>query len=264
MTKKFIVNVDDYGFSTSTNNRIIEAFKKNRISSISTFSNYNKNESGISLLKKYKIPTGIHLNVSKGTPLTNGNSLVSSDGRFLEYSDSNYKNIDPNELENEFKKQIEVAANQSIEVTHLDNHRSEIYFYPELYKICLKLSKSYNIPIRFPFLNLDDLDKNNISTKLGIQLDSINNLEKKYLDLYYDLNIKSPDKVYIDELSNTNLEHLFNNIVNLKESSRIFTIEICVHLNDSDLENYNYLLSDKYISLINEKKFNLVNYKNGF
>jgi predicted glycoside hydrolase/deacetylase ChbG (UPF0249 family) len=59
--------------------------------------------------------------------------------------------LNPEEIHTEFSRQIDKLLQTGAHVTHIDNHRSEIYGMPHHFEMVLKLAQSYHLPLRFPF-----------------------------------------------------------------------------------------------------------------
>ncbi|BDR55465.1 ChbG/HpnK family deacetylase [Xylocopilactobacillus apis] len=87
MTKKIIVNADDFGMSEAFNYGVIKAFREGIVSSTSIMINQEAASHGISLLKEAPdLYVGLHVNLTTGNPVSDPKeipSLVKPDGSFI-------------------------------------------------------------------------------------------------------------------------------------------------------------------------------------
>jgi predicted glycoside hydrolase/deacetylase ChbG (UPF0249 family) len=146
MVKLLIINADDFGMCESVDEGIIHGYKAGLITSTTVFMNQPHIAEDLKRLEHLDIGVGVHLNVTFGTPLTNGQSFL-KEGRFRkrgEYIGGIL--IDENDLYNEWKAQIE----RFISLTHkkpdhIDSHHNIHLLYPDVYH---KLADEYDLPTR--------------------------------------------------------------------------------------------------------------------
>jgi chitin disaccharide deacetylase len=98
------------------------------------------------------IDVGVHLTVTsewdgiKWGPITPSPSLADSDGNFLAGTGDWYnKNYKMEEVEAEYRKQIELAKREIPNVTHITSHMGAPDVKPELRKLVKKLAKEFNL-----------------------------------------------------------------------------------------------------------------------
>jgi predicted glycoside hydrolase/deacetylase ChbG (UPF0249 family) len=87
MSKKLIINADDYGLDEDANQAIIILAKENAITSTSVMANL-VTDKAISILKQLSVSTGLHLNLIEGKPISDPNkvrSLIDEDDNFLSW-----------------------------------------------------------------------------------------------------------------------------------------------------------------------------------
>ena len=124
-----IVNADDFGMSSSVNRAIIEAFKRNWISTTTIMSNMPGYEEATEFIEQYKLfdRIGIHLNLTEGNPLT---SRILKEKRFCSESkqltrNSNYRNLTYSEkiaVVKELQAQVNKCLSSGITPSHIDSH----------------------------------------------------------------------------------------------------------------------------------------------
>ena len=127
MTKKIIINADDFGISEGAVLGIIKAHQDGILTSTTCMVNMPYAKMGLELASRYpNLGVGIHLVLTVGRPLIDGaKSYVDKNGNFLR--PSAYPNEEPNanfdELYREWKAQIErfikLAGKKP---THIDSH----------------------------------------------------------------------------------------------------------------------------------------------
>lgn len=151
---KTIVNADDFGYSTSVNQAISEAFRHNYISQTTIMINMPAVEEGLFLSKRegFADKIGLHLNLTEGFPLTErmkqNNHFVNCNGEF------NASLIDCTRyrffisrkdklcIKNEVNAQMEKYINSGFTLMHLDSHH-HIHNNISLIFIIIKLAKRH-------------------------------------------------------------------------------------------------------------------------
>lgn len=148
---KLIINADDFGFSESINNGIIDAFKEGLISSTTIMINMPYAEDAILKWKENdSLGLGLHINLTQGCSISNNvSSLVDENGVF-----HNHRKIENGEVEisyddayREIKAQIDKLLSYEVEIDHLDYHHF-IYKNPSIRKALIDLALEYNLPLR--------------------------------------------------------------------------------------------------------------------
>lgn len=152
--KKLIVNADDFGFTKSVSEGIIDGYTSGCITSTSMIVNFESARYAADLFKNNKgIGIGLHFNVTKGRPVADVekvSSLVDKDGNFHSsrwYDDDNNK-IDVDELILELNAQhdlfVELIGQQP---DHFNIHHIYDFYsnYPKFYEY---VTNKYHVPIR--------------------------------------------------------------------------------------------------------------------
>ena len=81
-------------------------------------------------------------------PRSSVSSLVGPDGNFYSTADEFVKHAKVDEVEIEVRAQIERAISMGLKPTHLDAHMHTLYKTPEFFRVLLKVSHEYKLPIR--------------------------------------------------------------------------------------------------------------------
>ena len=158
--KKVIINADDFGLSKGVNEGIVLAHQKGILTSTSLMANMPGFAQAVELAKQNeRLGVGLHLNIVRGQPLSPANkvgSLVNKEQNFF----SNIfiilrkvwsKKMKMQEIELEFRAQIEKALENNLQISHFDSEK-HTHCLPALLKIVLKLGKEYNIK-RIRYIN---------------------------------------------------------------------------------------------------------------
>lgn len=148
---KVIINADDYGFSQSINQGIIETYNKGLISTTTIMINMPFAENAINLWKQNQnLGLGLHINITVGKPISNNvKSLVDENGNFYHHNkiEKNEVNINYDDVICEIKTQIEKLKNYNVIIDHLDCHHS-IFLNDTVKKALLDVAVEYNLPMR--------------------------------------------------------------------------------------------------------------------
>lgn len=159
---RLIVRGDDMGSSRSANLASIETFTNGIETSIEVMAAAPWFPEAARLLRQHTgIDVGLHLVITsewdnfKWRPLTNCPSLTDSDGYFYpmifphkaypgQSITENKWEID--EVENEFRAQIEYALKHVPQVSHLSGHMGSTRFHPEVAAMVERLAEEYGLP----------------------------------------------------------------------------------------------------------------------
>ena len=271
--KYLIVNGDDFGLTPLISKGIVNAYKEGILTSTSLLATEDGFENAVELSKENPhLGIGIHLVLIEGRPVCHPkliSHLVDENGMFrtnaLTYALKVFSHLVPvNEVESEWRAQIEKILNTGIKVTHMDSHK-HLHVLPPLWEITAKLCEEYRIPaVRIPF------QKNG---KLSLQYRIISSLASQSLMNARKRGIKSPDSFYGMDVSGTLDE---DSIIKAIRSLPDGISELMAHPGylDSDLVGkyswtyqYNWdreqraLCSMRVKHALTENKVHLINYK---
>ncbi len=150
------VNADDLGLDESTSRAILEAFKKNYISSSTLMVNMPYAEAAADLVRTEGLADriGLHLNITAGEPLSEGirnNPLIcGNDGVFNAafYHTTKYRlymdDLTIRQIKDEFRAQIERFLSFGFKELHIDSHHHVHTNYP-VYRALKQLSAEYDL-----------------------------------------------------------------------------------------------------------------------
>ncbi len=150
MTKKFILNADDFGMTQAFNRAVLKGYQNGILTSASICANGEAFEQAIGevIAQCPDLSIGVHLNIIEGKSLTNVSALTDENGIF----NNGYGAMILKSFNNEFLKQVEQEFRAQIEkiisrtkVDHIDSH-VHTHAIPNIFKIVVKLAKEYNIP----------------------------------------------------------------------------------------------------------------------
>ena len=155
-----IINADDFGMYPANNAGILRAFEAGLVRSTSLMTNCPGSAQAIGLLKEHpEIPFGIHLTLIRDyqahpwAPLSPWRlvpSLVDESGNCYTYDcqDEFLKVARLDELEVEYRAQIESALSAGLQLTHLDWHCLASGGRADVFDMTLGLAKEYGLALR--------------------------------------------------------------------------------------------------------------------
>lgn len=152
MSKKLIINADDFGITSSINRGIVEAHQSGILTSTSLMASGEAFEEACQLAAQNPgLDIGVHLTLDEEKSVLNGKEIptvVGHDGRFPARTKVIQRlltqTLKLEEVEREWSAQIERCLTRGIRVTHLDSH-GHIHSFPSLAAIAEKLRRFYNI-----------------------------------------------------------------------------------------------------------------------
>ena len=152
---KLIINADDFGFTKSITDGIIEGIKGGYITSTSIMSNMEATEyATLKALENNIDCIGLHINFTKGKPMIPNNHLMDENGNFFHRSiQLTNPNLTYEDAYNEIKAQInkiEELSNGKLLIDHLDTHHFACK-HENIKKAIIAIAKERNIPIRNEF-----------------------------------------------------------------------------------------------------------------
>ena len=180
--KKFVLNADDFGMSRAFNTAVLEGYQKGILKSTSLVANGDAFDEAVNKIipNAPDLGVGVHLNIIEGKSLTKDlRELTDANGNFnLSYGQMILKSFKPNnkeymnQLETEFRAQIEKIKNAGVNITHIDSH-VHTHAIPPMFKLVCKLAKEYGIKqIRTQYEHFYTVPDNtmHINTKYPVNL----------------------------------------------------------------------------------------------
>ena len=162
--QELVIRIDDMGALHSVNEASIDVYNNGIAQSVEVLAVGSWFPEAVKMLKENPgLDVGIHLAITsewenvKWRPLTSCPSLVDENGYFFPMMGpnpaypgqsimENKDNFDINEIEKEFRAQIELALKNIPQITHISGHMYSTAFSPEVLDVVQKLSKEYNLP----------------------------------------------------------------------------------------------------------------------
>ena len=151
--KKFVLNADDFGMSNAYNTAIKEGFAKGILKSTSLVANGEAFDGALKVVNDCEgLGVGVHLNIIEGKSLIpDQRELTDQNGIFNNsYGQLIIKAYKPDnkdfmeELEKEFRAQIDKIKNAGVKITHIDSH-VHTHAIPPIFELVCKLAKEYEI-----------------------------------------------------------------------------------------------------------------------
>lgn len=162
--QELVIRIDDMGALHSVNEASIDVYKNGIAQSVEVLAVGAWFPEAAKMLKENPgLDVGVHLAITsewenvKWRPLTDCPSLVDENGYFFPMMGpnaaypgqsimENMANFDINEIEKEFRAQIELALKNIPQVTHISGHMMSTAFNPQVMEVVQKLSEEYNLP----------------------------------------------------------------------------------------------------------------------
>ena len=153
---KAVLNIDDYCYTKSQIDGTIYAYQNGVITSTTCLTVVRDELLKYGAKKSLENPglgIGCHLtlSVSGGHALTDGKTIAKEDRSFFKAESVDYDAMDPQEVYNEYKAQIERFIKFfGRKPTHLDHHHGLHIKSANLKAQVVKLASEYGVPYRFP------------------------------------------------------------------------------------------------------------------
>lgn len=157
--REVIFNADDFGLCKSINAGVIESHERGVVRSASLMATGEAfDEAAAYTSKKKTLDAGLHLALCGGRPVcapAQVPSLVPADGCFCADHAAFLKRyfagkISLQEVEREFRAQLNKALATGLSISHLDSHQ-HLHALPAIFKIVIRLAKEHRIPaVRYP------------------------------------------------------------------------------------------------------------------
>ncbi|MBR7797290.1 MAG: chitin disaccharide deacetylase [Bacillota bacterium] len=147
---KVLFNADDYGLTKGVTDGIIQSHLQGVVDSTTLMMNGLAVDYAVEQAKAHPtLKVGIHLVLTWGKPLSSKISdLVNEDGTFR--FSSRFRQMNPpnlQELELEWRSQIEAFLNTGLPLHHIDSHH-HVHGWEPLKPLIMKLAKDYQVPVR--------------------------------------------------------------------------------------------------------------------
>jgi predicted glycoside hydrolase/deacetylase ChbG (UPF0249 family) len=123
MTRRLIVNADDFGLAPGVSAGILAAHRHGIVSSTTLLSTVAIGADSLRALRDSGLGVGLHVNLTLGRPLSGGRSLIDGDGRFVRDPRHAAARANAGDVEREVAAQIDKFESLvKRPPTHLDTH----------------------------------------------------------------------------------------------------------------------------------------------
>ncbi len=158
MSKRLIINSDDYGRTPDISRGIRTAHLHGVVTSTTCMMNIptTANDVAIAVHETPNLGLGVHLVLTMGKPVSppgSVQSIIDENDNHFKYDAfiANIPKLKMKEVKLEWRAQIEAFIKASgRKPDHLDSHHHSSFFTPELFRAMLELAKEYDCPIRNP------------------------------------------------------------------------------------------------------------------
>ena len=217
-----IVNADDYAMNEIMSASIRAAFSEGLISSSSCFATSTIFQEEIRKAFEAGIKTfGVHLDLSFGKPVSTAVGLN-------KFPERPAQTLTKEQIKSEFLSQIQKVLESGVQISHLDNHRDELYWEWEKFEVVYELAAMFSLPVRNPLgKNTRELARKLSQDEEKIKL--IESLPRKHEKMRNKYGTRTTDYFY-------SLEHYredpLKKIIQISETLECQkkSIELCVHL----------------------------------
>ena len=227
MSRRLIVNADDFGRTRGVSAGILRAHLDGIVTSTTAMMNLPGVVSDLHRARAEapQLALGVHLNFTVGRPLLPAewcSSLVDAHGHFLtrETMMAHPDCIDPDELVAELKAQITAFRNAMDRLPdHIDAHQF-VHLYPPLFRVYLDLAESFKLPLRVPFLGIATELDHVPSILAGVPLEMAQALLRADRQLLAERDFKTADHfvgTFYDQQAT--LEHLLSVLDHLPDGT---------------------------------------------
>lgn len=163
VTRRLIVNADDYGLTAGVSAGIRQAQRAGIVTTATVLANLPAAQAEVAraLEQAPALGLGVHLNLTLGAPLQPAArvpSLVDAEGRFRTRAElfADPEDLDPEQVEFEWRAQIEALTSWGVQPDHLDSHHHAAALAAPLWEICLRLARELGCGVRRPWPSDED------------------------------------------------------------------------------------------------------------
>jgi len=148
MTRRLIVNADDFGLTAGVSAGILAAHRHGIVTSTTLLATAAIDAASVSALRDSGLGVGLHVNLTLGRPLSRGRSLVGGDGRFVRDPRHAAARAAAKDVEREVAAQIDKFTTvMRRPPTHLDTHHHVGLLAP-VTAVVLDAARRLGVPVR--------------------------------------------------------------------------------------------------------------------
>lgn len=150
-SRRLIINADDLGINAPRSHGIFAAFEHGTVTNATLIANGSDAVAAARRAREKKLPTGLHLNLTEGAPLSEPSTvetLIKPSGEFLDRNAIRRafveNMIDPVHVEREIRAQLEWFLDHHGSPTHLDSHHA-VHTHPFIVPLLIPILHRYGI-----------------------------------------------------------------------------------------------------------------------
>ena len=148
MTRRLIVNADDFGLTRGVSEGILDAHRHGIVTSTTALANSAIHSEHVARARDCGLGIGLHVNLTLGRPLTSAPSLVDESGRFVRDARRAAARASAREVDAEIAAQVERFMDLfGRPPTHLDTHHHVGMLSPVRESV-LALARRLGVPVR--------------------------------------------------------------------------------------------------------------------
>jgi len=148
VTRRLIVNADDWGLTRGVSEGILAAHRHGIVSSTTVFATGDLDRELVARLRDSGLGVGLHVNLTLGAPLTRGRSLVDGDGRFVRDARRAAARVTVADVRAEIEAQAErFQSALKRRPTHLDTHH-HVGLHPPVRDVVLDVARGLGVAVR--------------------------------------------------------------------------------------------------------------------
>ncbi|MBI3299573.1 MAG: ChbG/HpnK family deacetylase [Elusimicrobia bacterium] len=152
VTRKLIVNADDFGISPSVNKAVIDCFIAGNVTSATMMVNMQGSVDAARLAKDNpKLGVGLHFCLTEGRPLSRCPSLTGPGGAFLDrrtlLARALLGGVSREEIRAELEAQLDRAADLGLSLTHVDSHQ-HVHMCPPIFPCVAETAARRGLALR--------------------------------------------------------------------------------------------------------------------
>jgi predicted glycoside hydrolase/deacetylase ChbG (UPF0249 family) len=148
MTRRLIVNADDWGLTRGVSEGILAAHRHGIVSSTTVLATGALDRELVARLRDSGLGVGVHVNLTLGSPLTRGRSLVDGDGRFVRDARRAAARVTAADVRAEVQAQVErFESTLKRRPTHLDTHH-HVGLHSPVREVVLEVAHTLGVAVR--------------------------------------------------------------------------------------------------------------------
>jgi predicted glycoside hydrolase/deacetylase ChbG (UPF0249 family) len=148
VTRRLIVNADDWGLTRGVSEGILAAHRHGIVSSTTVLATAALDRELVARLRDSGLGLGIHVNLTLGAPLTRGRSLVDGDGRFVRDARRAAARASATDVRAEVEAQVQrFESTLKRRPTHLDTHH-HVGLHSPVREVVLDVARALGVAVR--------------------------------------------------------------------------------------------------------------------